>query len=55
MTEEKNWDVTRGDFQKKYIHEEHKKYKKREKLEKFFFCLFVVMVAGVIIYSFLHF
>ncbi|MHC1738206.1 MAG: hypothetical protein AB9882_09375 [Ignavibacteriaceae bacterium] len=54
VLEEKNWDIKKGDFQKKHIHEEHKNFKKREKTDKFFLYLFIVVLAGVIIYAVTH-
>jgi len=54
LSDEKNWDVKKGDFQKKHVHEEHKNFKKREKIDKFFIYLFIVIIIGVIIYAVTH-
>lgn len=50
MTEEKNWDIKKGDFQKKHIHEEHKRFKKREKADNILLIFFAIVIIGVLIY-----
>ena len=45
MLEEKNWDIKKGDFQKKHIHEEHKRFKKRQKADNVLLVFFVIVSA----------
>jgi len=47
--EEKEWDPSKGDFQKRSVHQEHQHFKKKAKRDKILVYFFVIIIIGVII------